>query len=396
MKIVFTHTDFRIYWPARLTRLHSYLAEKNIELQVVEISGKGSPYEFDSDRKSYPVYWFCLFPDKRMEDLSSLEANRAVRYKLDELQPDIIFSGAIAFPSGAAVVRWAKENKRKCVVFDDARLEDVPRKWYINFIKKSIYSSVDAIFCPSREWNETFRFFGFTDRQIFYGLNVVDNEFWSKISTETSMQLPKKYFLSVGRQVYKKNYFLLLKSYHEYTINCNDPAELVLVGNGPERQMLESYINKKSLKTAHLLPFISQPDLRNLYRKAQCFILPSSHGETWGLVVNEAMASGLPVVISEQVGCSSTLVSDNVNGFIFAPENSSQLANIMSKISNMPEEKRKKLGDNSLKIINHWGIEKFCSGVFEIIQNLSKEEYRKPTLISRIILKLWKGRYRPL
>jgi hypothetical protein len=184
LKIVFTHTDFRIYWPARLKKLHSYLAERNIEMRVVEISGKGSPYEFDSVSQNYPPYWLCIFPDKRMEDLSSSKANKALRKKLDEFQPDIVFSGAIAYPSGAAAVRWAKENRRKCVIFDNSRLEDVPRKWYINFIKKSIYSSVDAILCPSWAWDETFRFFGFSDRQIFYGLNVVDNEFWNDKSNQ--------------------------------------------------------------------------------------------------------------------------------------------------------------------------------------------------------------------
>lgn len=396
MKIVFTHTDFRIYWPARLKKLHSYLAERNIEMRVVEISGKGSPYEFDSVSQNYPPYWLCIFPDKRMEDLSSSKANKALRKKLDEFQPDIVFSGAIAYPSGAAAVRWAKENRRKCVIFDNSRLEDVPRKWYINFIKKSIYSSVDAILCPSWAWDETFRFFGFSDRQIFYGLNVVDNEFWNEKSTKASIPLPQKYFLSVGRQVQKKNFLLLLKSYHDYTRICQDPAELILVGNGSGRPVLEEFINKSGLKTVHLLSFSTQSDLKALYEKALCFILPSRHGETWGLVVNEAMASGLPVVVSEQVGCASTLVRDNYNGYTFSPDDTSHLKEIMNTISNMPEEKRGKMGINSFKTINRWGIEKLCSGVYEAIQFVSNEDFRRPHIVSSIIIRFWKGRYRPL
>jgi glycosyltransferase involved in cell wall biosynthesis len=396
MKIVFTHTDFRIYWPTRLRRLHSYLYQKEIEMQVVEISGKGSPYEFELDNKKHPPYWFCLFPDKRMEDLSADMANNALLKKLDELQPDVVFSGAIAFPSGAASVRWAKENKKKCVVFDNSRLEDVPRKWYVNFIKKSIYSSVDAIFCPSQAWNETFRFFGFTEKQIFYGLNVVDNEFWKEQQEEGSRHLPQKFFLSIGRQILKKNFLLLLKSYHEYTRNCQDPAELVLVGDGPERQILESYIIEVGLKTIHMLPFTSQSDLRPLYRKAVCFILPSRHGETWGLVVNEAMASGLPVIISEQVGCASTLVRNGFNGFTFSPDDSTQLADKLKYISSITEDKRRKMGKNSIRIIDEWGIDRFCSGISEAISYISKIDYTRPSLISSLVLKLWKGRYRPV
>ena len=77
-------------------------------------------------------------------------------------------------------MRWTIENKKRCVVFDNARLEDVPRNKIINYIKKQIYSAVDAVLCPAPSWNETFRYFGFTDDQIFHGLNVVDNSFWSE------------------------------------------------------------------------------------------------------------------------------------------------------------------------------------------------------------------------
>ena len=112
MRVVITHTDFRIYWPARLNALTAYLNNKRIEFEIVEIAGAGSPYAFSGSLASYPANWHCLFPNKRMEDISLFDANIALRRKLNELHPDIIFAGAIAFPSGAAAVRYAVEQKR--------------------------------------------------------------------------------------------------------------------------------------------------------------------------------------------------------------------------------------------------------------------------------------------
>ena len=178
MKVVFAHTDFRIYWPARLRALNDFLNGQGIDFEIIEIAGEGSHYSFAGYTGSHPVNWHILFPDRKIENISPAEANKELRKKLDEIRPDIVFAGAIAFPSGAAAVRWADENRRKVIIFDNARLEDVPRPWSVNFIKKKIYSRVDAVFCPAPAWNSTFNYFGFRNNQIFYGLNVADNNFW--------------------------------------------------------------------------------------------------------------------------------------------------------------------------------------------------------------------------
>ena len=148
MKVVITHTDFRIYWPARLRALTAYLNNKDIELEIIEIAGAGSPYDFSGNSASHPTNWHCLFPNKRMEDVLPSDANLALRRKLDDLQPDIVFAGAIAFPSGAVAVRYAIERKNKVIIFDNARLEDVPRSWLVDCIKKRIYSCTDDVLCP--------------------------------------------------------------------------------------------------------------------------------------------------------------------------------------------------------------------------------------------------------
>ena len=117
--------------------------------------------------------------------------------KLNELHPDIVISGPIAFPAGAAAVYWSIKNKRKIIVFDDARLIDVPRSWLVDYIRKKVYSCVDAVLCPAPEWISTYSHFGFTAEQLFYGVDVVDNSFWNKREYPSeSSPVDSKYFIN--------------------------------------------------------------------------------------------------------------------------------------------------------------------------------------------------------
>ena len=65
---------------------------------------------------------------------------------------------------------WANKNRKKVIIFDDARLTDVPGSLLVEYIKKNIYSCVDAIFCPSPSWIDSFNHFGFNNEQLFFGV----------------------------------------------------------------------------------------------------------------------------------------------------------------------------------------------------------------------------------
>lgn len=397
MKVAFAHTDFRIYWGARLKALHTFLEKRGIELQVIEIAGLGSPYSFAGAANESPSYRHCLFPGKKIEEIPAEAACRALSYKLDELEPDIVFAGAIAYSSGAASVRWTAEKNKRCIVFDDARLQDVPRKWYVNFIKKKVYSGVDAILCPSSDWTDTFRFFGFKPEQIFSGVDVIDNQFWARRKNDKAEHpLRRKYFLAVGRQIPVKNFLFLLRAYNRYVKTAGHPVNLIMIGDGSEQESIATYIKENGLDgLVQLLPFQNQESLKSLYVEASWLILPSLR-ETWGLVVNEAMASGLPVLVSNRAGCASTLVKDGENGFTFSPDDIEKLTGLLGIASTMTDDRRRKMGMRSLEIISDWGLERFCSGVYDAINYVASIEKNEPGLLSGLIIKNWKGRYKPL
>lgn len=197
MRIVALHTDFRIYWPARLKALNEALKRSGDTLHVIEIAGAGSPYSFAVKEKNTDLSWHILFPDEKPENLSGAKIKPKLFSLLDELNPDVIIAGAIAFPSGALATHWAHLKKKKIIIFDDAKINSVPRNFLVNLIKRSVYNEVDALLYPAESWDNTGNFWGFDKERIFYGLDVVDNDFWGK--SYHSKIKHDDFFVAVGR-----------------------------------------------------------------------------------------------------------------------------------------------------------------------------------------------------
>jgi len=374
-------------------------------LVVIEIAGEGSPYAFaeHTDISDFPT-WIILFPDQKIENISAREADKAVNRKLDQVNPDVLLSGALAFYSGATAVKWAGDRNKPLVVFDNARLQDVPRNFFINIIKGQLYRLADAIFCPAPSHASSFKFWGFNNESIFYGLNCVDNSFFKghypKIkSQDDPFKLPKNYFLSVGRQVRKKNLVLMLLAYKQYLKETKDsPISLVMIGDGSQNSVLHLMAGELIDKFIFFLPFLTQEQLVPVYYGCTAYVLPSLYGETWGLTVNEAMACNKPVVVSSQCGCSESLVHPGENGWIFEPTNQEDLANIFLAIGAAKPSLLEEMGKNSGVIINTWGIENFNEGICYSIKyaiRKNKKFNKTKLFIPRILSYLWFGRYRP-
>ncbi len=407
MKVVICHTDFRVYWPARIAVLADFLKDRGAKLHVIEIAGKGSPYAFagKSSHAMSPCPWTCLFPEKRMEDLPPKVASARLFETLDTLHPDVVISGAIAYPSGATAVRWAPRRKRPVVIMDDARLKDVPRSGLVNWGKRRIYANVDAMLIPAPSHVPDYWFWGIPKARMFFGINVVDNAFFAERSAiarqnvaliQEKYGLPNHFFLGVGRQIPKKNWETLIQAFCASMGEAAGEWGLVLVGDGPEAPRLKEIAAESDEKVV-FLPFQDQESLCQFYGVAECLVLPSIYGETWGLVVNEAMASRLPVIVSRECGCAETMVRDGCNGWQCDPRDPEQLAQMLGRFMRLSDEERKQMGERSFEIIADWGLDRFCDGVWQAVQLCSQlpvHSYASP-IIDRLILNLWKGRYRP-
>ncbi len=130
-------------------------------------------------------------------------------------------------------------------------------------------------------------------------------------------------FLFAGKLQAKKHPDHLLEAFlswreraaHDTGAGGGNPV-LVFVGDGEMRSALEARSASFEYRV-HFAGFTNQQEIVNCYAASDCLVLPSDSGETWGLVVNEAMACGIPAIVSDQVGCAEDLVVDGQTGLLF-------------------------------------------------------------------------------
>lgn len=142
-----------------------------------------------------------------------------------------------------------------------------------------------------------------------------------------------------------------------------EPWPLVIAGDGPLYASIARRISEQSLtEYIHLIGHQSYNELPTLYASAGALVFPSL-SETWGLVVNEAMAAGLPVLVSENVGCHPDLIREGINGWTFNPTDVVQLAGLFNATANA--ECRHTMGEASREIIRAWDLDRFSGGIIE-------------------------------
>jgi len=402
LQIAITHVDFPLYWQARLQALAARAACEDAQLLVIEAisSGLGN-YAFAGGTQNGSLRWMRLYESGDLASLPPSEVSARVWASLERARPDAVICGPVAFTPGATAVRWCRARRRGVVVMDDARTVDVPRTRLINAIKKRVYANVDAMLVPAASHLPTCEFFGIRPDRVFYGYDVVDNQKFADAAQAARSrsgraagghELPERFFLGVGRQVPKKNWPFLVESYARYRSQAKHPYDLVLVGDGPERKTIEA--RARETAGVHLLPFLAPEDLPAAYARAACLVLPSFHGETRGLVINEAMASGLPVLVSDECGCAQTLVEQGRNGWTFSPHRGEELAELLRRMSELDEAGRAAMGRHSLAIIADWTLERFADGAWNAVRACLDSRRGYAGLLDRLLLSQWKGRFR--
>ncbi len=160
----------------------------------------------------------------------------------------------------------------------------------------------------------------------------------------------KSVILFCGRLSEEKNALLLLQAYEK--IDSSNSA-LIFVGDGKLKPALEDYAANHKLDSVRFLGFQNRRNISRYYSVADFLILPSRR-ETWGIVVNEALCFGLPVITSDQVGASQDLVVHGYNGFQFPSGDAAALAGYIEQLVGLSQEERSAMGDRSRDIIRKW------------------------------------------
>lgn len=322
--------------------------------------------------------------------------------ELDRIRPEVLIVPGWGSTDAIAGIDWAIQRKIPVICMSESTAWDERRNPIKEWIKRRILSIFTAALVggtPHRAYMEQL---GIPADRVFLGYDAVDNDYFERGSIlarsresdlRGSLNLPRSYFLASARFVPKKNLHRLLEAYTAYRLESRDqnpnfqPWDLILLGDGPLRKELESLrLDLGIAEFAHMPGFKQYADLPAYYGNAGAFVHASTT-EQWGLVVNEAMASGLPVLVSKKCGCSEDLVSNGVNGWTFDPSDTDELAELMTQVSSS-EERRREMGKHSLSIIKAWGPAHFATGLSMAIDATIANPVKTDPMLLKLILKL--------
>lgn len=170
-------------------------------------------------------------------------------------------------------------------------------------------------------------------------------------------------FVFTGKFIKRKGVLDLAEALSR--IKNPDNISLIMVGDGPLKELFEMKV-RPLLKDKLVMPgFVNQSRIGYFYMAADAFILPAEY-DTWGLVVNEAMQFGLPVIVSNKVGSGKDLVLENKTGYVFGVNDPGGLAEKIDKIMNDPV-KSKKMGQSALELVMKYSTEAAAHGILEAL-----------------------------
>jgi glycosyltransferase involved in cell wall biosynthesis len=279
--------------------------------------------------------------------------------------------------------------------------------------KRRVVAGFHAGFVAGAPQRRYFASLGLPSERIFTGYDAVDNDYFAcraeeirerKEEVKCQYDLPERYFLSLGRFVAKKNLSALLRAYRMFLdSNGAGPVHLVMVGSGEEEVKLRCLCqtlrlpvydkimagtNDRKARMRDIPPGVHFYGFRQIkenpvfYALAEAFVLPSMW-EEWGLVVNEAMASGLPVIVSETAGCAEDLLKPPLpatpatppkdsfggntpagvdvrqNGIVFNPNSDAALAQALLTLTAAPAL-REAMGKSSRIIVESFSCAAFA------------------------------------
>ncbi|WP_078572518.1 MULTISPECIES: glycosyltransferase family 4 protein [unclassified Thioclava] len=369
------------YHHARLSE-----ASRQLPLAAIEVFKRDNTYAwgFARAREGYSVKTLAEDPK-----LTNIELRERMARALTTLNAQIVAVPGWSEPYSLFAIEWAHQNNARVVIMSDSNWFDAPRNALAERAKRAVVAHSGAGLTAGRHSQAYLERLGLNKTRIELGYDVVDNQHFSRPENKPRPgELGAQRFLAVARFISRKNLDGLINAYERYrSLVVNDEAAwpLMLVGDGVEREVLKGLVASAGLNDKVIFTgFREYNEMPELYHASGALILPS-HVEQWGLVVNEAMAAGLPVLVSKNAGAAGDLVHKGENGACFAPKDFNGLAKLMTQLSSS-NSFAAQMGAASAQIIENWGLQRFATG----LKNAARIAEKAPARVSyadRLIFK---------
>jgi glycosyltransferase involved in cell wall biosynthesis len=276
----------------------------------------------------------------------NLLLNRGMSAALRRADPHAVLIGGYSYLASWQAALWAKRHDVPLLLWSESTAHDQRRRHaLVEFAKLRFRRLCRAFVAAGKSSREYLLSLGAPERSVFIAPDAVDVQFYSTEAEKARQHpddvrarhgLPSRYFLFAGRLVKEKGVFDLLSAYAALDESTRSQIGLVFVGDGPVRSELVQRAAEIRRGVVKFCGWVHREQITEIYALAEALIFPT-YTDTWGLVVNEAMACGLPIVASEVAGCVPDLVEDGWNGFIIAPRAIEGLVRTMNMLASRPE-----------------------------------------------------------
>lgn len=374
--------------PYRIPVFNALAREGDVDLHVIFLSETDPTLRQWGVYKSEMNFSYEVLPSwRRRIGKHNLLLNRGLTGALRNYKPDVIVCGGYNYLASWQALAWAKWHSVPFVLWNESTSRDQRRMLFaVEAGKRVFIRGCDAFLVPGKASSAYLAAAGASPEKIFIAPNAIDVRLFAAgaerarqnaAEIQSAWSLPSRFFLFVGRVTAEKGVFDLLDGYAQLPASVRSDIGLVYVGDGRARDELFRRAAEIRPGLIRLVGFVQRDELPKFYALADVLVLPT-HSDTWGLVVNEAMACGLPVIATEVAGCREDLVHHDENGFVVPPRDVAALTEAMRAMAGNAR-RAEEMGRRSAEIIVRYSPE-VCAAGFASVKfvNLSGAEKWKP------------------
>lgn len=293
---------------------------------------------------------------------------------------DIVIIGTYATLNGAFLNILLRMKKIKFFINADGGFVPEKESFMSKFLKHYFLSTADYYLSTGKETNKYLTYYGAKKEKIYiypFTSLLAKDILQEPITYEEKMKIRKnnnynyeRIFVSVGSFIKRKGYDLFLESIKNEKF---DNTAFLIIGGGEEKENLQNYINNNNIKNVFLIDFCSKEKVLNYYKMSDVFFFPSRE-DIWGLVINEAMSYGLPIISSNNVIAAKELLEEE---YLYDYNDTNALRKLILEMNEAQNEKLYEIGNKNIEKIKEYTIENTVKIHNEIFEKIKRKEENK-------------------
>lgn len=346
---------------ARLVSAVDLFSDHGHELEVVTVADRQHDYQWGTWSPAWADA--ALFPSRDYWELPYRELRASLNDALDASGAEVVVLPGWGFRESIISLGWALRSRVSTVLVSDSQRIDARSPFSRDWLKRPLVRSFNSAFVGGAPHIRYVEELGIDRSRCFVGCDVVDNDFFSRPSDGKGGDT----LLSCVRLLPRKNLAAVLDA-----LRATEGWRWLIAGDGPEREPLANHIEAAGLSgRVELLGHVPYEDLPALYARVDVYLQPSL-SEPWGLAVNEAMAAGLPVIVSDRCGCREDLVTAE-NGIVFDPTGRRGIEDALAAMW-QNRGHWAAMGDASRRVIAGWGLDLYATNLLASSRAADEED----------------------